>query len=143
MSAMSRTQMTNWLPGRNELGCAGDWWLVAASCRPPTPVTNHSEGQIVVLVLEGAGEVLEIVAARRRLGLLSGRGSARALRNALPIPVAARAAAPWGAEHDELTNVDLRGVARLPVFVLPLAVLDAPFDVNLVALLDVAFDDVG
>src|SRR5207302_6873711 len=42
-----------------------------------------------------------------------------------------------------LTHVDLRAVARLPVLVLPLAILDPSLDVDLVALLDVALDDVG
>src|SRR5207247_4484501 len=59
--------------------------------------------------------------------------------------VAARAAATGaarGAEHDQLAHVDLGRVFGLAVLVLPLAVLDAPFDIQFVALFDVSLHDV-
>jgi len=56
--------------------------------------------------------------------------------------LAAVGAASLAAEHDHLAHVDLGGVARLVFLVLPLPVLDAPLDVDLIALLEVALDDV-
>src|SRR6185312_17329922 len=46
-------------------------------------------------------------------------------------------------EHDHLPHVDLGHVPSLVFFVLPLPVLDAPLDEHLVALLEIALDDVG
>src|SRR5688572_31390398 len=98
------------------------------------------EREIVILIIERSRKVLEVIAgcaASRTLGTL--RGSAAAHPRA-SLSVAASAAAT---QHDQLTNVDLGGVPGLAVLVLPLPVLDAPFDVDLVALLDVLLDDVG
>src|SRR5262249_51859015 len=92
-------------------------------------------------VVQRVREILEVVgaAAARGLRLRRGRGAPRA-RVAVEVSAAATTAR---AQHDQLAHVDLRAVARLPFLVLPLTVLDSPFDVELVALLDVALDDVG
>src|SRR6185295_3419017 len=65
-------------------------------------------------------------------------------RRARPFRVSTSATpAASRAEHDQLADVDLGGVLRLTVLVLPLAVLDASLDVQLVALLHIPLHDVG
>src|SRR5690606_18411455 len=107
-----------------------------------------SERQVVV-VAEGRGLEVVVVAAR---GRLPARGSAltrAAARRAAPgaeagIPapseVTPRAAlAPR--EHDHVVGADLGDVARVPLLVLVGAVLDRPLDVDPVALLEEALGD--
>src|SRR5262245_43072636 len=94
-----------------------------------------SERQVVVLVFQRARELLEVVAPRAGLRLLSGGGAAWTSRSSVSIDITASCGATPAAEHEELADVDLRGVASLPFLVLPLAVLDPPFDVQAVALL--------
>src|ERR1051325_5853044 len=114
----------------------------------PSPIAHRpppiSERQIVVLVFEGTGEVLEVIAAGcRGLRLLGHGRSALPLRHAsLAVGVTAAAATSGRAKHDHLTNVDLRGIPRLTVLALPLPVLDAAFDINLVAFFHIALDDI-
>src|SRR5205823_14887824 len=84
--------------------------------------------------------VLEVVASSRGLGLLGSRCPAGALP-ALAIGIATSASRC--AEHDQLTHVDLRAVPGLSVLVLPLWILDAALDVDLVALLHVTLDDIS
>src|SRR5688572_22160277 len=100
----------------------------------------RSEWQVVVLVLQGAGKLLEIVRTRSSggcasLGLVTGRTS----RAGLP-RVTATSRRP---EHDQLADVDLRRVFGLAVLVLPLPVFDPALDEQLVPLLHVLLDDVG
>src|SRR5439155_7341565 len=91
------------------------------------------ERQIIVRVGERAREVFEIFRGRRsRFRLRGRRRRSRRRRGAAAAGVAikvAPASTPRRAEHDELADVDLGAVARLPVLVLPLAVFDAAFDV--------------
>src|SRR5437764_9394262 len=112
MSAMSRTQLTNCLPGRNESR------LEAAPRKTSWRRTTHLERQVVVLVLQCSGEILEVLAAGRRLRLLRGGSAAGSLSHAFPISIGRPSASARRTEHDELTHVDLRGVARLAVLVL-------------------------
>src|SRR5688572_30015525 len=111
-----------------------------ASKAPTAAIAVRLERKIVVLIIQRSRKVLEVIAgcaACRTLGTL--RGSAASHPRAA-IGVAAAAAT---AQHDQLTDVDLGGVPSLAVLVLPLPILDASFDVDLVALLDVLLDDVG
>src|SRR5689334_19051632 len=119
-------------------------WLAArpfpAGRFPAGPQTSRadagSEGQVVVLGVERLGEVLEGLLA---LGRRAGGGSGADLpgrRERLRAITATR-------QHDELTGGDLGGVPGLAFAVLPGAILDAPLDVDLVALLAVPLGDVG
>src|ERR1035437_3521144 len=92
-----------------------------------------SERQVVVLCVKRPGKLLEVSAAL--LGLF-GRTGARRGR------VERVAGAALSTDQEDLTNVDLGDVARLLLLVLILPVLDATLDVELVALLHVALDDV-
>src|SRR5215207_10286156 len=117
--------------------------------KAPTASAVHAlEREIVILIFERSGKIFEVFAGpaactgRRTLRAPSGRcGAASAAACAAVRVVITRPAPP--AEHDQLAHVDLRAVARLTLLVLPLAVLDASFDVQLVALLHVLLDDVG
>src|SRR6266478_3706067 len=109
-----------------------------------TPRPRQLKRQIVVGFLERSGEILEISpASRRRPGLGSGRCRRAAPSAALAIKIAATRATATAAEHHELAHVDLGAVASLILLVLPLAILDATFDEELIALLAVLLDDVG
>src|SRR5687768_8119256 len=102
--------------------------------------SRRSEWQVVVLVLERARELLEVV---RPCG---GTGSGPGLGLGPSWPWRAtlsRVAAFRRAKHDQLPDIDLGRVLGLPVLVLPLAILDAAFDVEFVALLHVTLHDVG
>src|SRR6478752_1610855 len=95
-----------------------------------------SEREVVVLTVQRLGEVGEglLLPPRRRGIPRLGRGRRTARRPfARPLP----------AEEDQLLPLDLGGVAGLPLAILPGAVLDRPFDVDLVALLAVLLGDVG
>src|SRR5690349_2079129 len=122
--------------------CVGCWpkAKVGARTAPTTAIAIRSERKIVILVIQRSGKVLEVVAG-------GAGGALRALRCTTArhsgACTAFRIAATAATEHDELAHVDLRRIPRLPVLVLPLTVLDAPFDVDLVTLLDVLLDDVG
>src|ERR1035437_2782238 len=96
------------------------------------------ERQGVVFRVQRARELLEISA-----GLLGLVDRARTRRGSLERVAAAAAAALGAAEQENLAHVDLGDVARLLLLVLELPVLDAPFHIELVALVDVALDDVG
>src|SRR5438128_1417970 len=89
----------------------------------PRSAFRFSERQVVVLFLERAREVLEIIAALGRRGTGLGRRTrtACARTGTLAVEVAATALA---AEQDQLTDVDLGDVLGLPFLVLVLPVLD-------------------
>src|SRR6185437_3463276 len=93
---------------------------------------DRSERKVVVLLLEIPAEVLEVATraactgARTAGPIRRGRARPRASRT---LTLEALTAAGASAQHDELAHVDLRGVARLVLLVLPLAILDAPLDV--------------
>src|SRR5207237_8504742 len=100
------------------------------------------ERQIVVLVLERPGELLEVLASSRpccRSCFCLGPGGTRGTRAIR----ACVATTTWRSEHDQLANIDLRGVLGLAILVLPLPVLDTAFDIELVTFLDVPLHDVG
>src|SRR5690242_13434693 len=122
--------------------CAAALLKVGAIMAPTIAITSRSERKIVILIIQSSGKVLEVIAgcARRALGAF---GCAAATHPGTPIGVVTVAAAAAAAQHDQLTDVDLGAVPGLAVFVCPLPILDAPFDVDLVALLDVLLDDVG
>src|SRR5436190_1146929 len=107
---------------------------------PPNRRAFWSERQVVVLVRQGPREVLEFVSPGPSFCLgrrgAPGRARVAAVHVATTAPTA-------GAEHHQLTDVDLGGVSGLVVLVLPLAVLDPALDVHPFALLQVLLDDVG
>src|ERR1019366_5262642 len=100
--------------------------------------TSFSERKIVVLRVQCPRELLEFPCSL--LGLV---GRARARRGPVEGVATAAASTLATAEEENLAHVDLGDIARLLLLVLVLPVLDAPLDVQLVALVDVALDDVG
>jgi hypothetical protein len=88
-------------------------------------------------------EILEVITPSRGLCLLRRRSTTWPMARAFTIAFTTSAStATWRAEHDQLTHVDLGAVSSLAILVLPLAILDAAFDVDLVAFLHVALDDI-
>src|ERR1039458_3650623 len=109
----------------------------SAPCIGPTDPAL--ERQVVVLLIQRPRELLELSA-----GLLGLVGRARTHRGSLERVAATTAASTLAAaEEEDFAHVDLGDVARLLLLVLELPVLDAPFHIELVALVDVALDDVG
>src|SRR5688572_23979427 len=111
---------------------------------------RDSKRQIVVLVCQRPGEVLELLPAgcRRLRAFCSRRLAATATalvgltrRGAFEV-AAAGTTLTLAREHDQLTDVDLGAVPRLAFLVLPLPVFDPPLDVELVPLLYVPLHDV-
>src|ERR1019366_763039 len=97
------------------------------------------ERQVVVLLIQRPRELLEISA-----GLLGLVGRTRTRRGSLERVAATTAASTLAAaEEEDFAHVDLGDIARLLLLVLELPVLDAPLHIELVALVDVALDDVG
>src|SRR6266550_3070032 len=106
------------------------------------PRPSRSEGQIVVGILKRPGEILEIRASGvRRARFGSRRGRCPAPSPTLTIEITRRSTPP--AKHDQFTDVDLGAIASLVVLVLPLAILDAAVDVDLVALFAILLDYIG
>src|SRR6185436_5452126 len=99
--------------------------------------------KVVVLIRQRVREILEVLSAGRCLRARCRRRRAARRTFAVEITAATGGSTSATAEHDHFTNVDLGAVARLAVLVLPLAILDPSFDVELVAFLHVALDDVG
>src|SRR5687768_7016075 len=100
----------------------------------------RSERQIVVLILEGTWELLEVVShpcsgSRGGLGLWRRSGSPRSA-------ICSAITAARRTEHDQLADVDFGRVLRLAILVLPLAILDPSLDVQLVALLYIPLHDI-
>src|SRR6185503_16595132 len=85
---------------------------------------------------------LEVVpaAARRCPGL--GLGSGSRPGRTCAITRLCRRTPTTAAEHDQLADVDLRGVLGLAILVLPLAVFDAALAIQLVTFLYIALHDV-
>src|SRR5205823_11225752 len=111
------------------------------SARETWTAGPRSERQVVVFVVECFRKVLEFAFLAAGWGLGLGR---RRARTTFPITRRrARSSPAAAAEHDQLAHVDLGAVARLAFLVRPLPILDAPFHVELVALVDVTLDDVG
>src|SRR5712692_5242383 len=127
---------------------SGRAWVVScaasAGARPASsPATRASraarcsERQIVVLLIQGLRERVERLrlALGRHLGCRPSLGPGH-IAGAFPSAGATATAAPRRQEQ-HLPCDDLGGVARLLLAVLPAAVLDAPLDVDPVALLHV------
>src|SRR6188472_344902 len=102
------------------------------SCR----VGKGSEREVVVLTVQRLGEIGEGLLLPPRRGSIPRLGRGRR-------PARRPFARPLPAEEDQFLPLDLGGIAGLPLAVLPGAVLDRPFDVDLVALLAVLLGDVG
>src|ERR1019366_1116812 len=102
------------------------------------PADPALKRQVVVFRVQRPRELLEISA-----GLLGLVGRARTRRGSLERVAATAAAALGAAEEENFAHIDLGDVARLLLLVLELPVLDAPLHIELVALVDVALDDVG
>src|SRR5712664_2876778 len=95
--------------------------------------TARSEREIVVVLL--------IQRHRERVERLW--GFAACFRGPLHSPRSHRSGSASGPEHDQLTRDDLGDVARLLLPIFPRPVLNAPFDIDLVALFQVLLGDVG
>src|SRR5690349_17111751 len=100
------------------------------------------ERKVVVRLFERSREILEVGASGAGGCRFCARsGWSAAAPAALGVVITLRATTTT--QHRQLTHVDFGAVAGLVVLVLPLAILDASFDVNLVALLTVLLHDVG
>src|SRR5690349_25125930 len=93
---------------------------------PPLPsaLSPQLERQIVIFRIQRLGKIIEPLFALRRSrtgGHLTGAEGFTALALA--------------GQQDELPSVDLRGIASLPLTILPGAVLDASLHVDLVSFL--------
>src|SRR5690242_14537388 len=96
--------------------------------------TARSERQIVVLLIQRLRERVE-----RLWGFAASfRGPFRGTRSRTN-----RGGSALGPQHDQLTRDDLGDVARLFFAIFPRPVLDAAFDIDLVALFQVFLGDVG
>src|SRR2546430_2584813 len=114
---------------------------VGATRAPTNATARRLEREIVILILECSWEVFEIFAAFRAsrrtlrpLGLPAAAPSESPAFFIPPAPPTSAATSATPAEHDQLAHVDLGAVAGLAAVVLPLPVLDAAFDEQLVAL---------
>src|SRR5438067_4946970 len=97
----------------------------------------RSERQIVVLLIKGLRERVERFRLAPRLGRHLGGGfGPREIARALPASPASPSPTPRR-QQEHFARDDLGGVARLLLSILPGAVLDAPLDVDPVALLHV------
>src|SRR2546425_4408132 len=96
--------------------------------------TTRSEREIVVLLIQRLRERVERF-----------WGFAASFRGPLPSsrPGTNRGGSASGPQHDQLTRDDLGDVARLLLAIFPRPVLDPPFDIDLVALLEVLLAHVG
>src|SRR4029079_10139792 len=114
---------------------------VGAVRAPTSAIASRLERKIVILIIQRSGKVLEVLAGCARRALCA-FGCAAATHSGTALGVVTVAAASAAAQHDQLTNTDLRAVPGLAIFVCPLPILDTPLDVELVALLDVLLYDV-
>src|SRR5713101_3668478 len=94
--------------------------------------TARSEREIVVLLIQRLRERVERF-----------WGFAACFRGPLHSPRSHRSGSASRPEHDQLTRDDLGAVARLLIPIFPRPVLDPPFDIDLVALLQVLLGDRG
>src|SRR5205823_14637332 len=108
---------------------------------PSSPATRasraaRSERQAVVLFIQRLGECLERLrlALRRHLGGRLGPGKLACFAARRTSPATTAATTAPGREQDHLAADDLRNVTSLLLAIFPGAVLDAPFDVDSVAL---------
>src|SRR5688572_14697761 len=113
-------------------------WVVSCAVRTPhrsgtaakVSTATRLERQIVVLLIQRLRERVErFCCLASTHGTLGGclHGNSSASRR----------------QHDQLARDDLRDVARLLLAIFPSPVLDAPFDIHFVALLQVLLGDVG
>src|SRR5688572_5899672 len=116
--------------------------MTAGASKAPTITRISLERQIVILIFERPRKVLEVLAAATCRTLGAARRGLPASVTAAVTTIQLRTTLPR-AQHDQLAHVDLGDVAGLVLLVLILAILDASFDVQLVALLHVLLDDVG
>src|SRR5438093_9841418 len=119
-------------------------WATSGGATTPasSPATRasraaRSERQIVVLLIKGLRERVERFRLAPRLGRHLGGGfGPREIARALPASPASPAPTPRR-QQEHFARDDLGGVARLLLPILPGPVLDAPLDVDPVALLHV------
>src|SRR6266480_3683263 len=134
---------TVWLAGTCA-AAAGTAWVVSCACRTvqesgAAARVNRSarlERQIVVLLIQRLRERVE-----RLRGLPFG-GYLRRYSGAFAAGAPSPSPPTLGRQHDQLARDDLGDVACLLLAVFPGPVLDPPFDVDLIPLLQVLLRDV-